>query len=517
MKKKLLTMFIISTMVASLVGCGKEPTSATNSSTGSSGKLLDKKIEVTYFLADENNNVPITDDMLVFKEIEEKTNVKIKVIPVPMANYKEKMGTTLASGDLPDMMGIRGSAVPKDYGPQGAFVNLSEYIEKGKMPNLKKAMDGIENSYAMAKAGDGNIYAAPRIYDYTFITESLMGRWDILKKHNLQAPKDFDEFYAVLKKLKELYPDSTPLTNRWEAEHLLTGMAKFHHSDDAMYFNHETGKYNYGPLEDGYKETLVFLNKLYKEGLLDKEFATQADSQWLEKVVNGKAFFGYDYLDAAGEIKEQGLAVNPNFDYSGMVPPAYKGKVAGVETMSSCYTGFGKVISSKSKYKEELVKFIDWTYSPEGIAIMNFGKEGDTYTKVDGGIKWNDQIKTATNPKGTKILQDYGISNQNIFSVKSKDTLALRDPYVIKGEKLIVDAKAVGKPAPTLTFDTDTREKTNAILTAVKTYKDEAALKVVMGAMSIEEWDKVVAKMKDMKIEEVIKLYQQNYDKMYKK
>ena len=517
MKKKILTMIIISTMLVSLVGCGKDTKSVVDTSTSTSGKLLDKKIEVSLFLLDENGNVPVTDDLLVFKKIEEKTNVKIKVIPVPLANYKEKLGTTLASGDLPDLMAIRGSDAPQDYGPQGAFVNLTEYIGKGEMPNLKKTMDGIENSYAMAKAGDGNMYAAPRIYEFTFITESLMGRWDILKKNNLQAPKDFEELYTVLSKLKKIYPNSTPFTNRWEASHLLSGMARFHHSEDVMYYKQDTGKYNYGPLEEGYKETLVFLAKLYKEGLLDKEFATQADSQWLEKMVNGKAFFDYDYLEAAGEIKSQGLAVDPNFDFSGMVPPSYNGKTAGVETISSCFMGFSKVIASKSKYKEELVKFIDWTYSPEGIATTNFGKEGETYTKSGTGIKFTDKVKTTSNPKGLKTIEEYGLINQNIFSVKSKDTLALRDPLVIKGEKLIIDAKAVGKPEPTLSFDTDTKEKVSAILTAVKTYKDEAAVKVITGTMSINDWDKAVAKMKEMKIEEVVKIYQQTYDKMYKK
>lgn len=519
-KKRILTMLIAATMVASIAGCAKKEgsigkDSATNTTAG--GKLLDKKIEVTYFLADENNNVPITDDLYVFKQIEEKTNIKLKTIPVPLANYNEKLGTTLASGDLPDLMAIRGSKYPLEYGPQGAFVNLSEYIDKGKMPNFKKMMDGIDNSWTITKAGDGNVYGAPRLYDFTWITESFLARHDILKKNNLSVPKSFDELYTVMKKLKEANPTMVPLTNRWKAGYYLGSMADSFHTGGGMYFNNDTGKWNFGPLEENYKEMLAYSAKLYKEGLLDKEFATQADSQWEEKLVNGKSVFTYTYLAAAGELKAKGLAADTNWDFSGMLPLEYKGKITGAPTLSSCYVAFNKTISSKSKYKDELVKFIDWTYSPEGIEVTNVGKENETFKRENGKAKYTDMIKTADNPNGQKSRFDLGLENQNIFSVKGKDTLDLRDPAVIKGEKLILDAKLFDKPAPTVNLADDVREKYNNIITPLTTYVEEMSLKVIMGSMDINEWDKAVAKMKEMKVDEAIKLYQDAYNKIYKK
>lgn len=517
MKKKIISMSIITALLVSTVtGCSSKQTASSEGGT-KSGKLFDKPVEITYFLADENNNVPITDDMYVFQQIFEKTNVKIKVIPVPLASYTEKLGTTLASGDLPDLMAIRGSKTVQQYGPQGAFVNLSEYIDGGKMPNFKKLMDGIDNSYTISKASDGNIYGAPRIYDYTFITETFMTRYDILKKNNIQVPKNFDELYAACKKLKEIYPSSAPLTNRWEAGHLLAGISRFHHSSNDMYFNEESGKWNFGPLEQGYKETLEFLAKMYKDGLLDKEFATQADSQWVEKLINEKAFFTYDYINSAQEIRAQGVAANPNFDYSGMLPLEYKGKTTGTETINQCYTGMNKVISSKSKHKEELIKFLDWTYSPEGIDITNFGKEGETFKRDGGVVKYTDMIKTPQNTAGQKTRFDLGLENQNIFSVKSKDTQGLKDESSSKADKLVIDAKAFAKPQPTVTFSDADREKVNNILTPARTYTEEASLKVITGSMSINEWDNVIAKLKEMKIDEAVSIYQDTYSKMYKK
>jgi putative aldouronate transport system substrate-binding protein len=76
------------------------------------------------------------------------------------------------------------------------------------------------------------------------------------------------------------------------------------------------------------------------------------------------------------------------------------GRNTGAGTLSSVYKGFNKVISSKSKNKGELVKFLDWTYSPGGIDITNFGKEGETFIRENGVVKYTEMMKTPTKPNG---------------------------------------------------------------------------------------------------------------------
>lgn len=126
-------------------------------------------------------------------------------------------------------------------------------------------------------------------------------------------------------------------------------------------------------------------------------------------------------------------------------------------------------------------------------------------------------IKTPENPNGQKTRFDLGIENQNIFSVKSEDTLALHDDSVKKAEKLIMDAKAYSKPMPTVNFSSDMLEKVNNIMTPVRTYTEEMSLKVIAGSININDWDKVISKLKEMKIDDAVKMYQDTYDKMYKK
>ena len=47
----------------------------------------------------------------------------------------------------------------------------------------------------------------------------------------------------------------------------------------------------------------------------------------------------------------------------------------------------------------------------------------------------------------------------------------------------------------------------------VNTYVDEMIDKVIMGQESIDNWDKVVKAIRDMKVDEVVKIYQKAYDK----
>ncbi|MNC29239.1 hypothetical protein D3C75_774820 [compost metagenome] len=57
--------------------------------------------------------------------------------------------------------------------------------------------------------------------DYANYNRAPLIRSDILEQNGLQAPTNTDELYTLLKKLKELYPDSYPLTGT-SAENLRT-------------------------------------------------------------------------------------------------------------------------------------------------------------------------------------------------------------------------------------------------------------------------------------------------------
>ena len=91
----------------------------------------------------------ITAETYSMQLLAERTGFNFAFRQIPREFLGERIATTLASGDLPDIMQLGvpadSTGTPMDiahqFGPQGLFVSLSEYIEAGKMPNLAAEME----------------------------------------------------------------------------------------------------------------------------------------------------------------------------------------------------------------------------------------------------------------------------------------------------------------------------------------------------------------------------------------
>ncbi|MGV2806805.1 ABC transporter substrate-binding protein, partial [Clostridium perfringens] len=71
--------------------------------------------------------------------------------------------------------------------------------------------------------------------------------------------------------------------------------------------------------------------------------------------------------------------------------------------MDNQIVGIFTAITESNKHIAETVKFFDYFYSEEGRMIMNFGKEGTSYTMVDGYPKYMDSVMN--NPEGLPLAQ----------------------------------------------------------------------------------------------------------------
>lgn len=466
------------------------------------------------------NSYLYTGDELVFQAIKKFTGIQFKPVPVPLADFNDKLSTLLASNQLPDLVDCRGAKTVYKYGPQGAFVNLTPYIDSGKMPDFKSMLEKYPPAMALSKAPDGNIYGGPRIYDMDFrMDETWVARVDILTKNNITMPKTFDELYNMLKQLKTIYPDSTPYTSRWGISNAMDGVCRFMNTSMTMFVNPETNKIEFGPSNPAYKDALAFIAKCYKDGLLDKDFLTISDEQWTEKFATGKSFVSYDYPQAGDEIiQSNGNQLEAGWDFRTIDQPAYNGKVYGAWVLKGYY-GFTKAIASTSKYTDRLVNYINWTYSDEGINALLFGLEGDTYTKdSSGAVKLAADIKYAGNPTGTRT--NLGLNDQYIFSVLN---IAGRDMYEVapgsqaaKSYETVRTHKLYAEPTfmPTISNDADNQKYTD-LTTPINTYIEEASTKVITGDIALSDWDSVVmAKVNSMGLSDALTMINKAYTEM---
>ena len=249
--------------------------------------------------------------MLVFQEVEKKTGVHIAWETPSESMYEERKSIIFATNELPDAF-FRGRLTSRElmmYGAQGMLIPLNKLIDK-YAPNIKKALRDYPTVRQSITSPDGNIYCLPEIKGYEGARVNgpawINQKW--LDALNLTMPTTTAQLYTVLKAFREKDPngngkqDEIPLaTSRNFAVanqappiiHFLRGswgLGNRGVSGTADFDLDKKGKLRYIPVDGRYKELLAYINKLYTEGLIDKETYTQERAQFIAK--GGQGVYG---------------------------------------------------------------------------------------------------------------------------------------------------------------------------------------------------------------------------------
>ena len=278
------------------------------------------------------------------------------------------------------------------------------------------------------------------------------------------------------------------------------------------------GQVKYGPLEPGFKEALAFTNKLYNEKLLDPDYVVNDRSKLDAKVKNDQVGFLFHYQPT--QFLKAMEEVNPDFDLVCIPylagPNGQMGNYDSslIQTMSPD----GIAITTKAKYPEEVMKWLNYGYSEEGNMLFNFGIEGKSYVIKDGIPTYTDTIMN--NPDGLSLggalskwtmgiskwamVQDVQVFRQYVMTDYSRDSITqwparliltpLQNPAALKKPK---------KPK-------DTRRSWR-----VKTYVAEITDNFLFCKEPLEKYDDFISKLKQMNIDEAIQIQQEAYE-MYK-
>ena len=85
-----------------------------------------------------------------------------------------------------------------------------------------------------------------------------------------------NEDYAL--KLKELYPESTPISNRFYTNNIMAGIAGAYNTiagwtlGDGMFYDEKQDNWVFAPTTDNWKQFVTYARELYASGALDPEF-----------------------------------------------------------------------------------------------------------------------------------------------------------------------------------------------------------------------------------------------------
>lgn len=485
--------------------------------------ISDTPVTLKWMLGD-HPDYAFDSSKMVWQEFAKRTNVKLEFVTVPDKNYDEKFSVVIASRNLPDLMRTNLDNA-KRFGIEGAFLPLEDLIDK-YTKSLKKLL--TKDMRKDLRAGDGKIYCIPQL-EADLISVGWVVRGDWLEKLGMKEPETLDDLYKVLVAFRDKdldgngVKDTIPLTSNnvggtigpvVQVTALCFGTR---YEKRETPWNIERGKMVYTPTSPRFKEMLMWLNKLYKEDLLDKEFGTQPINPFHEKVTNGKAGAFTQWIakaDLLNTMNQGGKNPIPGFNLIVIVPPKGPHGDRAIETSTPARYGQSVALASSIKDPVLAIKYFDYRYSDEGTLLNQYGIEGVTFNYVNGKPRHIDSIlndKSGRIPK-TVCAQDYGMSlpNNAMRAIIIPEFIlpARREGYA----KLAKVRGIYLPPLPILAYTPEEQKRVGTLMATIMTRQEEYMYKFITGQLDFAtDWDGFVQTMSKLGVTEVMQIVNAAY------
>ncbi|SDC09198.1 putative aldouronate transport system substrate-binding protein [Paenibacillus sp. UNCCL117] len=488
---------------------------------------------VTYWAA-LNANAAATmksfGEIAAYQELEKRTGTKVEFQHPPVGMEKDQFNLMIAtSSKLPDVIEYNWNTVSK--GPDNAIkekkiIRLNELIDQ-HAPNLKKYLSENPMIKKAVTTDEGNIYVFPFIRgdDYLLTFHGPSIRQDWLDKLKLPMPKTVAEWEETLRAFRDKDPNGNGKPD--EIPFLLSmGDIEMNHAFVGAWgitagFYQKDGKVQYGPIQPEYKEFLMTMNRWYKEGLIDKDYAT-VDAKLRDAKVTGDQLGALMTYSGSGIGRYEDLAKSkiPSFKLVGTPYPTLKaGDKPILGQKDQPFTGIGSAVTSAAKNPEQIVKWLDYKYGTEGHMLFNFGVEGTSYTQVNGYPTYTDAVlknpdklpvaqaiaKYALASFSGPFIQDKRYMEQ--FAAKQEQKNAISVWMQPSNERLM----------PTVTMTSEEGTKFASIMNDVKTYNDEMVAKFIMGSQPLDNFETYTKTLRSMGIEEAIRIQQSALERYTKR
>ena len=443
MKRKVVSLMLVSGMVAGmLAGCGSDSGSskggsstetgsaAEASSSGETADDADDKSPITfeYFNADGKNG---NWDNPVAKAITEATGVTLDV-SYPVASQgdaKEDVALMIANDEYPDMIYAKGSAT--DLYQAGALIDMTDLIEKYG-PNIKK-MYGAEMEKLKWSQDDPGIYqlSYAGVNQKTLTTGgSCQIQWAALKENDYKYPKTLDEYEKMIKSYLAAHPKTedgldmigiTMSASDWHWMITLgnpAGLIADASPDNGQWIIDDEYNVHYKHVTDEEKEYFKWLCRMYNEGILDPNFATQTDDDYIAKVASGRvvaitdAEWHYSQCEAT-------LVADGKVDqtYVGLPVTLREDQVEKALLYQGTTVGWGIGITKSCEDPVRAIKFLDYLCSDEGQILYHWGIEGENYFLDDDGQPYRTDEEVAKAQSDPDYAKNTGIDNYTGFPI----------------------------------------------------------------------------------------------------
>lgn len=452
------------------------------------------------------------------EKIEEATGVDITFRLMTQDEYNYM----IAFGDYPDVMVSNlymGEVL--DLYDRGIVMELTDLIME-KSVYLKEIYEEHPDIYKEAQTNDGKLIYFPSLNPleeaedfYRISYSGLLIRQDWLDRLGLKVPETIEDWHRVLTAFRDGDLNGNGVADEIPFDDIrLWAFTPAFGVMDGFYIA-PGGRVAYGYMEDGYKDYLAVMHQWYEEGLISRAAIT-GSTKWSEaNIINNVsgAFYGLDnawrrYLPSLSDLEE-------NADLTAVpVPRAADGiSYCNVDRLSSHIRDQVTVVTSSCKNPEAALKVIDYMYSEEGSALLTWGIEGVTYEVLPDGSKL--LLPEALEMMDSGYIKLHHVAIGHIAFPKYDGETVVLQTYPeeqLTAEMVWADCDTSMLYPANILFSTEDRKKANSLMSNIDAYASEQKMAFITGEQPLDSYEDFLETLRAMQIDEVLRIYQKNYD-----
>ena len=514
-------LLVIIALSSGISGCNKKNTKIMPQNRTDLVLPVKEPITLKYWVKNNaSSSIKNYSEMGMYKELEKRTGIRIEFIHPAANQQSEQMNIMLASRNLPDMIeGLQGypGGILKAH-LDGIIIELNE-VQSKYAPNLQKLYKTYPEIDAQAQNDKGRYFVTPLIRGgaelRTYAGPILRKDW--LDELGLGVPTTLDEWYTVLKAFKDKKGIRAPLSSEITMFKKEPFVGAFGIRNDDFV---EDGKVFTGGYDPRYKEYMKTMVAWYREGLIDPEIGLVTPNILETKILSGDVGAYIQAIGSGiGRIMSQMKDKNPHFDLVAAPYPTInkgdKAKFVQLDPLVSTNTAVS--ITTANKYPAETMAWLDYMYSKDGHMLCNFGIENESYVIENKYPKYTELI--TNNPEGLAMsLVGLKYCRSFISGPFVQDTRYVEQFYSMPSQRRASElwAAQAKEVKDFNVYGTLTPEELEAI--AYKTsettgYIKEMYIKWLTGVESLDKFDEYRDQLKQLGIEDVIKVKQQAYNR----
>jgi len=483
--------------------------------------------------------------------LEEQTgiNLEFELFSSDKAEAANQLALMITSGEeLPDILwDFNGLTIESsiEYGQDGYLINLDPYFDTlAHYYNIGVDLMTVEQEKSMLRSLNRDvendaIYTFPSYQksgDFMVSYTRINHEW--LEAVGAEMPTNVDELYDVLVKFRDEDPngngkkDEIPMAgfNGYCAgldQHIINAYV---YCNDKYIWNITDGQLWTPYTTDEYREAMVYLNKLYSEGLFtDTMYTMSADSEYMALATpsDGVAITGVVAGHPSLIQEDQSPLV---YDYTQV--PVFSdetGKGGYASTFGANFY-YNTAITSDCEDPELAFRLIDYMYSYDAVMNRRCGVEGTDWRRAEEG-----ETTAEGKPAQSLELNPANWSGQNSVLWHSLGTIIAApgfydDVYFDDGSwnarvtSMCVEAKKAYNAAPwptemftTVSYTSEENEVVSELQTIYKDYIKSSRALFVTGEKDPSndaDWEAYLAELEDLGQAELMGAAQAAYDRM---